>query len=98
MQAFIFKASESDSSSPLSFTASLTSDLLLPYGCCAVALLRVTRKRSCTFGMINRGRLELATSQILEPWFCLNCTHPDSSDQLLTSLTHAVLLNWLLEV
>ena len=30
----------------------------------AVALLRVTRKRSCTFGMINRGRLELATSPI----------------------------------
>ena len=25
-------------------------------------LLRVTRKRSCTFAMINRGRLELATS------------------------------------
>ena len=27
-------------------------------------LLRVTRKRSCTFGMINRGRLELAISPI----------------------------------
>ena len=27
-------------------------------------LLRVTRKRSCTFGMIHRGRLELATSPI----------------------------------
>ena len=27
-------------------------------------LLRVTRKRSCTFGMINRGCLELATSPI----------------------------------
>ena len=27
-------------------------------------LLRVTRKRSCTFGMINRGRLELATFPI----------------------------------
>ena len=30
----------------------------------AVALLRVTGKRSCTFGMINRERLELATSPI----------------------------------
>ena len=27
-------------------------------------LLQVTRKRSCTLGMINRGRLELATSPI----------------------------------
>ena len=27
-------------------------------------LLRVTRKRSCTFGMINRGRLDIATSPI----------------------------------
>ena len=27
-------------------------------------LLRVARKHSCTFGMINRGRLELATSPI----------------------------------
>ena len=28
-------------------------------------LLQVTRKRSCTFGMINRGHLELATSPIM---------------------------------
>ena len=34
------------------------------YRASALAILRVTRKRSYTFGMINRGRLELATSPI----------------------------------
>ena len=41
------------------------------YSASAVAHLRVMRKRSCTLGMINRGRFELATSPTAIMHICL---------------------------